>query len=334
MLRTMKFLTIALAVCGSCAAAQGAEDEANNVLVLESKVPLGNVRGRIDHLAADLGRNRLFVAELGNGSVGVVDLAVGKLLRRITGFKEPQGVGYVPSVDALYVASGGDGSVRIFGGDNYAPAERIDLGDDADNVRVEPSTNMVFVGYGAGALALIDPATRKKTDDIRLAAHPEGFQLSPGTNRIFVNLPQRRAIVAIDRASGQQLASWPTQNATSNYPMTLDEGNQRVIVVFRNPPRLDVFAMASGEKIAEQSTCGDSDDVFMDAKRNRVYVSCGDGSIDVFVVEGTAYRRLVRIRTVSGARTSLFIPAMDLLALAVRANAPQPAAIWLYRARP
>jgi DNA-binding beta-propeller fold protein YncE len=334
MLRTMKFLATAIAICGGCAAGQSAEDEANNVLVLESKVPLGNVRGRIDHLAADLGRNRLFVAELGNGSVGVVDLAVGKLLRRITGFKEPQGVGYVPSVDALYVASGGDGSVRIFGGDDYAPAERIDLGDDADNVRVEPSTNTVFVGYGAGALALIDPTTRKKTDDIRLAAHPEGFQLSPGTNRIFANLPQRRSIVSIDRASGQQRASWPTQNATSNYPMTLDEGNQRVIVVFRNPPRLDVFAMASGEKIAEQNTCGDSDDVFMDAKRKRVYVSCGDGSIDVFAVEGTAYRRLVRIRTVSGARTSLFIPAMDLLALAVRANAPQPAAIWLYRARP
>jgi hypothetical protein len=116
--------------------------------------------------------------------------------------------------------------------------------------------------------------------------------------------------------------------------MALDETNQRVAVVFRNPARLDVFAMASGEKIAEQDTCGDSDDVFMDAKRNRVYVSCGDGSIDVFAVEGTAYRRLVRIRTVSGARTSLFIPAMDLLALAVRANASQPAAIWLYRARP
>jgi DNA-binding beta-propeller fold protein YncE len=330
----MKLLAFALALCGGCAAAHSAEDDASNVLVLEAKVPLGNVRGRIDHLAVDLGRKRLFVAELGNGSVGVVDLAAGKLLRRITGFKEPQGVGYVPSVDALYVASGGDGSVRIFGGNDYAPAERIELGDDADNVRVEPSTNTVFVGYGVGALALIDPATRKKTGEFRLPAHPEGFQLSPGTNRIFVNLPQRRSIAAIDRASGQQLASWPTQNDTSNFPMTLDETNQRVIVVFRHPARLEVFAIMSGEKIAEQDTCGDSDDVFMDAKRNRVYVSCGDGSIDVFAVEGTSYRRLARMRTVSGARTSLFIPATDLLALAVRASGREPAAIWLYRARP
>ena len=83
--RKMKLLAVALAVCAGCVAGQGAEDDANNGLVLESKVPLGNVRGRIDHLAVDLGRKRLFVAELGNGSVGVVDLAAGKLLRRELG---------------------------------------------------------------------------------------------------------------------------------------------------------------------------------------------------------------------------------------------------------
>ena len=333
MRRTTRLLIIAIAIWYS-APVQGAEDDTNNVLVLEAKVPLGDVRGRIDHLAADLGRKRLFVAELGNGSVGVVDLAAGKLLRRIGGLKEPQGVGYVPSVDALYAASRGDGSVRVFSGDDYAAAGRIDLGDDADNVRVDLATNTVFVGYGAGALAAIDPKTGKNTDDIRLAAHPEGFQLSASTNRIFVNVPERRAIVAIDRASGQQQASWPTPNARDNFPMTLDEANRRVIVVFRNPARLDVFAMTSGEKIAEQNTCGDSDDVFMDAKRNRVYVSCGDGSIDVFAVEGTSYRRLGRLSTVRGARTSLFIPAMDRLAVAVRANGREPAAIWVYRPRP
>ena len=61
-------------------------------LVLERKIPLGEVRGRIDHLAIDLDRDRLFVAELGNNSLGVVDLAAGKLLRRIGELDEPQGV--------------------------------------------------------------------------------------------------------------------------------------------------------------------------------------------------------------------------------------------------
>ena len=331
--RSLTALGLAIAIgCGLAGQRAAAED--NNLLVLESKIPLGDVRGRIDHLAVDLGRKRLFVAELENGSVGVVDIAAGKLLRRITGLKEPQGVGYVPSIDALYMASGGDGSVRIFKGDDYTPWGRIDLGEDADNVRVDAATNTVFVGYGAGAIAIIDPMTRKKIDDIRLPAHPEGFQLSGSTNQIFVNLPEKRAIAVIDRASGQQRASWPTRDAAGNFPMALDEANRRVIVAFRNPARLAVFAMASGDMVAERDTCGDSDDVFMDATRNRVYVSCGDGSIDVFDAAGTSYQRLARMRTVPGARTSFFIPALDRFALAVRADGKEPAAIWLYQARP
>jgi len=82
-------------------------------LVLETKIPLGDVSGRIDHLSIDAKRRRLFVAELGNNSLGVVDLAAGKVLRRIAGLSEPQGVAYVLFADSVFVANAGDGSVRV-----------------------------------------------------------------------------------------------------------------------------------------------------------------------------------------------------------------------------
>jgi YVTN family beta-propeller protein len=99
----------------------------------------------------------LFVAELGNDSVGVVDLANRKLLQTIAGLKEPQGVGYEPSTDTLYIANAGDGSVRLFDGNEYNPRGRIELGSDADNVRVDAAANRIFVGYGSGALAVMSP---------------------------------------------------------------------------------------------------------------------------------------------------------------------------------
>src|SRR5438552_19148837 len=71
-------------------------------LVLEAKIPLGEVSGRIDHLAIDVKRQRLFVAELANDTLGVVDLAAGKVLRTIAGLKEPQGVAYVAYADSSY----------------------------------------------------------------------------------------------------------------------------------------------------------------------------------------------------------------------------------------
>jgi YVTN family beta-propeller protein len=133
------------------------------VLSLETKIVLGDVSGRIDHMAFDPARNRLFVAELENNSLGVVDLNERKVVHEITGLAEPQGVAYEPASDTLYVANGGDGSVRLYRGADYAETGRIALGDDADNIRIHPGTGHILVGYGAGAIATINPATRARS---------------------------------------------------------------------------------------------------------------------------------------------------------------------------
>jgi DNA-binding beta-propeller fold protein YncE len=302
-------------------------------LQLETKILLGDVSGRIDHLAIDLNRQRLFVAELGNNTLGVVDLKERNVIKVITGFKEPQGVAYVPSSDTLYITNGGDGSVRVFKAGNYEPAGQIDLGSDADNIRVDAATNRIVIGYGNGALAMIDPTTRGKTADISLKAHPEGFQLGRSSGLIFVNVPSKGEIAIVDRAAGKQIASWSLSNS-GNFPMALDDENQHVIVMFRSPASLGVFSMRDGGNVASLPSCGDADDVFIDKKRHRVYVSCGSGFLDVFDAQGGTYRHVENIPTVSGARTSLFVPELDRFLLAVAASAGQPAAIWVYRPTP
>jgi YVTN family beta-propeller protein len=305
-----------------------------SLLNLEGKIAFGEVKGRIDHMALDPLRSRLFVAELENNSVGVVDLTARKVIHVITGLTEPQGVGYEPSTDTLYVANGGDGSVRLYRGADYTQTGRIDLGDDADNIRVDPDTKHVLIGYGGGAIATVDPVKRTKIADFRLPAHPEGFQLDRKTNQIFVNVPRSRSIVVLDAASGQQKAAWPMRNAGGNFPMVLDEEAQRVLVAFRTPAKLGVFSARDGESIASVELCGDADDLFVDAKRGRIYVSCGEGFIDIFNGRDRDYRRLARVSTVRGARTSYYVPSMDLLFLAVRAASLEPAAVWVYRPGP
>jgi YVTN family beta-propeller protein len=302
------------------------------LLNLEDKIALGQVRGRIDHMALDPMRNRLFVAELENNTVGVVDLAARKVIHVITGLTEPQGVGYEPSTDTLYVANGGDGSVRLYGGADYTQTGRIDLGDDADNIRIDPDTKHVLIGYGGGAIATIDPARRTKVADFRLPAHPEGFQHDRKTNQIFVNVPRSRAILMLDAISGQQKAAWPMKDAGANFPMAIDEDAQRVLVAFRSPAKLGAFSARDGERLASVELCGDADDLFVDAKRGRVYVSCGEGFLDV--LDARDYRRLARVPTVRGARTSYYVPSTDRLFLAVRAASLEPAAVWVYRPVP
>jgi DNA-binding beta-propeller fold protein YncE len=303
-------------------------------LALEAKIPLGAVSGRIDHLGVDLKRQRLFVTELGNNSLGVVDLVAGKVLRTIGGFREPQSVAYVPFADNVYVANAGDGSVRVLSGNYLVPIGRIELGDDADNVRVDEQHHHVLVGYGSGALAVIDPATRSKIGDIRLKGHPESFRIDETGTQVFVNVPDAREIAVVDLAAATGSQSVPTQGLRSNFPMAIDPDMHRVLVVFRSPPTLMALSSQDGHVVAKTATCGDADDVFVDARRQRVYVSCGQGVVDVFAAEKAGYRRLARVPTVSGARTSLFVPEFDRLFVAVRASSGEPAAIWVFRPAP
>jgi YVTN family beta-propeller protein len=326
-------LTCALAL--SAVAGQLVAQPANTgALQLEAKIPLGDVRGRIDHMAIDLARQHLFVAELENNSVGIVDLANRKVIRTIQGLSEPQGVAFVPSMGTLYVANAGDGSLRLFLGPEYTAMGQIELGDDADNIRVDSATNHLFVGYGSGGLAEIDTGYFKKGSDIPLGSHPEGFQLDPNSNQIFVNLPKAGAIAVVDRQSGKQTATWPMRIGTGNFSMALNQDTGHVLAAFRTPAKLGVFSIKDGALIASPDICGDADDVFVDAKRRRVYVSCGEGFLDVLDLQGSAYKRIARISTVSGARTSLFVPELDRLLLAVRAASGEPAAIWIFRPIP
>lgn len=300
-------------------------------LEIEAKIPLGDIHGRIDHLAVDPGRQRLYVAELGNDSIGVVDLKTSKIIRTLSGFHAPQGVAYVHSTDTVFVASAGDGSARLFQGPDLTPVGNISLGSDADNVRVDEEAHRVFVGYGEGGIAVIDADSRRKIADIALHAHPESFQLETSSQRIVINVADADEIAVADRTTNKQIASWPTRDLDANFPLALDEPHQKILVVFRHPAKIVTFSMNDGHLLSSVNTCGDADDLFIDQRRNRIYVSCGAGFIDVLAGHGESYVSIGRIPTASGARTSLFVPALDRFFLAVRSAGATPASIWVFR---
>jgi YVTN family beta-propeller protein len=303
-------------------------------LALEAKIPLGTVSGRIDHFAFDPDHKLLYVAELGNDSVGVVDLEMRNVVHRIPGLSEPQGVAYHASTGTLYVANGGDGSLRLFQAAGFAALGRLELGSDADNVRLDPWRNRIVVGYGKGALALIDPVSRRKVGDLPLEGHPESFQFDETGSRIFVNVPDAAEIAGLDAVTGKKVTLVDSAGARSNFAMAVDPDQHRVIVAFRSPARLVAFDSRSGQRVASVETCRDADDVFVDKRRHRLYVSCGEGVLDVFAQAGDGYDRIARIPTVSGARTSLFVPATDRLYVGVRASGSEPAAVWVFRPSP
>jgi DNA-binding beta-propeller fold protein YncE len=294
-------------------------------------IPLAGVEGRIDHFGFDSVGQRLFVCALGNNSVEVIDLREGERIHSITGLGAPQGVAYVPEVDRLFVANDRGGILKIYDGKSFASLGEVNLNDDADNVRYDEAEKRVYVGFGSGGLAIINTSDGKQIGSIKLSAHPEAFQLEKSGKRIFVNVPNSRHIAVVDRDQGKIIARWKTDLAFANFPMALDKANHRLFVGCRLPSKLVVLNTDSGDVVAKVDISGDTDDVFYDKKRHRIYVICGAGKIDVIEqTDPNTYKALTKLDTANGARTGLFVPERDTLFVAVPHRGSQKAEIRAY----
>jgi hypothetical protein len=307
----------------------------SSALRLVETIPLPGVEGRIDHFGADAKGYRLFVSALGNHTVEVVDLTVNRRVKTIGGLKEPQGVMYVPEAHQIFVGDGDDGTCRIFDSRSYRLKETIHFSSDADNIRYDAAAKRIYVGYGEGALGVLDAATGKRLGDVPLRGHPESFQLEKSGPRIFVNVPTADHSIAVVNREKRAVIATLFLEARSNFPMALDEADQRLMVVARAPARLVVLDINSGKAVASVPTAGDADDLFYDAARKRLYISGGEGFIDTFQQEDPDhYQSLGRIKTAPGARTSYFLPELGRLYLAVPHRGQQAAEIRVYEAPP
>ena len=201
--------------------------EAAPPLVLTATVPLEGVKGRFDHFAS--GKGKVFVSGLGNNSVEVIDLFQGTRVHEITGVPNPQGVAFSPEANKLFVASE-KGKVYIYDGDSYKLITTLEFDGGADNMRYDAATKRVYVGCGDGeknaAIAAIDAMTNKRLDEVyKLGGEPESFQLEKNGPNIYVNVPDLKQIVAINRTT-KELTRWPV-TVGQNFPMALDEADHR-----------------------------------------------------------------------------------------------------------
>jgi DNA-binding beta-propeller fold protein YncE len=294
-------------------------------------IPLPGVEKRIDHLAVDVTGQRLFVAALGNGTLEVLDLRAGKRIQSVPGLNEPQGVAYLPDLHEVVVANAG-GTVVAFEDPSFRRLVTLEGMDDADNLRFDAGSKRLYVGYGDGALGIIDPGTMKRLGDIKLPGHPESFRLEQGSPRAYVNVPRTKEVLVVDGQQRKIVSHISLGSLAKNYPMSLDEAHHRLFVGTRQPPRVLVLDTQSGRRITDVPCVGDTDDLFYDAERDRLYVIGGEGFVDVFDTrERSHYERVARLPTTAGARTGLWVPELGRLFVAAP-HRGQEAAIQVFEA--
>ncbi len=291
-------------------------------------IDLGDVTGRIDHLTVDVEDHLLFVAELGNNSVSVIDLDSSSVRSRLSDLPRAQGLAYVAGTHTLYVATGIDGMLRSYSVPDMSLLATVPIGVDADNVHADPSGRFIAVGFSNG-LALLDTTTGD-VNRVALSGHVEGFQFEPSGARVVANIPDTQEIVAIDVTAATLADVWSTGQAGANFPMAID--GDVLLAGFRAPGSLGIYALQDGHNLATLPLCGDSDDIVVDPARQQVHVICGSGEVITFVRSNgvNVYELVGQTPTAPNIRTGLFVPELGQLFVAARAQDGARASIWIY----
>lgn len=305
-------------------------------LNLSKTIPLPGVSGKFDHFAVDLAGNRLFAAATGNHSVEVIDLKTNRVEQSIRGLGKPHGLAWDAATGSLYVSDGSLAELRVYKGSPLTLAGTIKMSNDADDMVYDDAHHLLYVGHGGGSaaiparVAVIDTASFSLVANVAVANHPEGLDLDAHGRRAFANIADSSEVAVIDAVSNKVTAQWKLTGAADNVPLAYDAGRQRLYLACRTPATLIALDAVSGAEIARVKTGDGADDLFYDAALGRVYVISGAGEVDAFQVDGTRMESIGVTRTMTGAKTALFVPSERALYVGIPGAGERPAEIRVY----
>jgi len=310
---------------------KGQKPFGENLLLKQKTIPLTGIKGRIDHMDVNLKEQIVYVAALGNNSLEIVDINRKNVLHSIKGLDEPQGVAYIPQQQEIFVANGGNGDCYFYNSKSFEKTGTIHLSSDADDVRYDSTDKKIYVGYGDGGIAVIEAESHQQIANIKLPAHPEGFQLDKQRNKLFVNIPDAKQIAVIDLKQYKIINIWSTGELRANFPIALDTIHHHIFIGYRHPAKLVMMNEGTGLIISSADMVSDVDDVYIDETTETIFASGGGGIICIYQWQNLILKQVAYISTSSGARTSLLIPGLKIFVLAARADQNNKAALQVYR---
>jgi DNA-binding beta-propeller fold protein YncE len=259
---------------------------------------------RLEHMALDAKRDRLFVANAANNSLDLIDLKQGKVLKSVPGQEGIQGVVYLAEGDRVF-ATLASGLCNIFEGDSLKLLKSHKVAG-ADNPYHDAKNGIVYVTAADKKLSMIDAKTLNVKGEVNLPSAPASLVVEKGRPRMYVNAHVPRQVHVLDTTKHEVLKKYQLDEA-GNYPLALDEPNKRLFVGCRMEPRLVVLDTESGKQLASVPIPHDVDDIFFDAKRKQVYLSCGEGFLMILrETQTNRFEVREKLPTVKMARNCLF----------------------------
>nr|WP_294899630.1 hypothetical protein [uncultured Pedobacter sp.] len=333
------FVAIAFVACnnGNQKAQQNAKDSTqlkvtpDTALTLTTRIPLPKVTGGFDLMSLDLKGKRLFLCAEDNHSLEVINLDTNQPILSIPDLQEPKWSFYDVAKNRIYVATGLDGKVTEIDGNTYKKIKEFQFKEACNNLRYDSTAHKLYVGVGKsfGALGIIDLQQDKIVGEIPLSGYLKQFEIDG--DLIYVNIKDKNVIDVVDKTAGKVIATWPVKEAKENVPMALDKEYHRLFIGCE-PGKFIVFSTVTGKSVFNLNISEGADGIYYDATRKLIYISCGEGTIEVIKQDNPdSYSLIKTIPTVKGAGTSLYSKSLDRLILATPKTENQSAGISIYK---
>ena len=325
---TVIFLFVLLAVV------QRAPAQEKAPLKLIATTPLPGFSGDFDHFGVDLKGNRLFLAAEDHKTVEVFDLKTGKALHSITGFGQPHAILYLPDSNKLIVTDGDDfGDVALVSGEDYKILQTIKLPEGVDGAIFNPTNKYYYVESGGKTehqLNIIDTKTFKHVGDITLPGnHSEAMIIDSAGKKMYVNLTGTSEVGVVDLQTNKLTTRWPMMDAKVQNSMALDEPNHRLFIATRMPPKFFALDTDNGKIVASLTCAPLNDDMWFDVARKRIYVTGSETTSVIAQRDADHYETIAEVPTGFRAKTSLYIPSLNRLYVAVSGKGKQDAQLAL-----
>lgn len=308
--------------------------------------PLPGFSGDFDHFGIDMKGKRLFLTAEDHKTVEVFDLMDGNRLKSITGFAAPHAIHFMPETNNLIVTDGDDdtGMVELVSGKDYSIINKIKLPPAVDGAIYNPVNKYYYVEGGGEnpkgdthLIHIIDTKTFKLVGDIPLPGnHSEAMAVSRDGKKLYVNLTGPKQVGVVDLATLKLIATWPIPDAEVPNSMVLDEPNHRLFIATRKPARFFVYDTDTGKVVDTQPTAEMNDDMWFDPARKRIYVTGTETTAVLEQRDADHYSHLADVPTGYRAKTSIYVPELNRLYIAVSGKGkPSPKmALQVYDVQP
>jgi DNA-binding beta-propeller fold protein YncE len=297
-----------------------------------------DVKGRFDHLCADVAGNRLFLAAETAHEVLVFKLRTGKYLRAIPDIRIPHAIFVRHDLNRIYVTDGGAGELKIFDGRTYKLLKSVPLKVDADSIGYDPATKYLFIDNGGGdahesfsMFSIVDTTSGEKIADIKVDGETlEAMALDPSSSGIYVNNAAKNEISIIDRKTHEVVANWPVTMGKRNVAMALDSATHRLFTACRSGA-IVVFDTKTGKELQSLAIDTGVDDLVFDPASKRLYAAAG-GQVSVYrEMDANHFTLLGKVASGPGGKNEVLVPQLHRLYVTVPPGNQPPGSVAVFR---